>query len=60
MLKSQFADIAEDVFAELLPKVKKDGRRNFVNLFFVELQNAGLDVEDDFLDDEEAEEISAD
>lgn len=52
MLRSEFREVADDVFAELLPKVKGSDRAEVVSELMNELAARGLDIEDDEYEDE--------
>lgn len=47
MLASEFRETANEVFEELLPKVKGDDRQEFITELIMELKDKGLSVEDD-------------
>lgn len=47
MMKTEFKEIATEVFSELLPKVKKHDRQEAIASLLSELEYAGLDIEDD-------------
>ena len=47
MLRSEFREVAEDVFTELLPKVKSSDRTEAINELMNELTSRGLELEDD-------------
>lgn len=47
MTKTEFKEIANEVFAELLPKVKGGDRREAISTLLSELEDSGLDIEDD-------------
>lgn len=47
MTKTEFRAKAEEVFAEALPKVRIRDRNEAISLLMTELQEAGLDIEDD-------------
>ena len=47
MTKSEAAEICNDVFAEYLPKVKKVDREQLVAELLQELQDRGMELEDD-------------
>lgn len=53
MTKSEFRETAEEVFAELLPKVKGADRAEFINELVTELQDRGFEIEDDEEEDSE-------
>lgn len=55
MTKSEFKEVADEVFTELLPKVRTADRNEAVKTLITELQDRGFDIEDDE-GDEEAEE----
>ena len=60
MTRTEFQEVAEEIFAELLPKVKPADRTEAIDALVTELQDRGLEIEDDededFEDDEESEE----
>jgi hypothetical protein len=56
MTKSEFKTVAEDVFAELLPKVKTADRTEAINELLNELEANGLEIDDDEEDLEEDDE----
>lgn len=47
MTRTEFREVAEEVFAELLPKVKAADRTEAIDELINELQAQGLDIEDD-------------
>lgn len=51
MTKTEFKSIAEEVFTELLPKVKSSDRNEAIEELLNELENQGLEVDDDEEDD---------
>jgi len=53
MTRTEFKQVGVDVFAELLPKIKAADVQEFLNTFITELQDQGLDVEDDEDSDED-------
>lgn len=58
MTRTEFREAAEEVFAELLPKVKAADRTEAINELITELQDRGLEIDDDEdedLDDEGGE-----
>lgn len=55
MTRSEFQQVAENVFAELLPKVKVADRDEAIQELITELQANALDIEDDEVLDEDQE-----
>ncbi len=55
MTKSEFKEVAEEVFTEMLPKVRASDRIEAVKTLITELQDRGLDIEDDEDDEDEEE-----
>jgi len=55
MTRSEFKQVGVDVFAELLPKTKSADVQEFLAALLTELQEQGLDVEDDGDSDEESD-----
>lgn len=47
MTKTEFREKANEVFLESLPKVRAADRNEAISLLMTELQEAGLDIEDD-------------
>jgi hypothetical protein len=58
MTRTEFKETAEEVFAELLPKVKAADRTEAINELINELQDRGLEIDDD--EDEDLDEDSGD
>lgn len=56
MTKSEFKEVAIDVFADLLPKVKGSDRLEFIDALAEELQAHGLEIEDEETDTVEEDE----
>ena len=56
MLRSEFQQIADSVFAELLPKVKTVDRQEVIDELVDELRANGMDIEDDEEEEEEGDE----
>lgn len=52
MTKTEFKEIAQEVFVELLPKVKSADRADAIDQLLAELQDRGLELEEDFSDEE--------
>jgi len=55
MTKSEFKEVAEEVFTELLPKVRAADRNEAVKTLITELQDRGFDIEDDEEDEDDEE-----
>ncbi len=55
MTRSEFKQIGADVFAELLPKVKNADVQEFLSTLMAELEDQGLEIEDDEDLDEDTE-----
>jgi hypothetical protein len=55
MTRSEFRTIAADVFAELLPKVKASEERSFISTLMAELEDQGLELDNDEADEDEFE-----
>ena len=53
MTRNEFKQIAEDVFAEMLPKVKAGDRDEFMTMLINELVGNGLELEGDEDSDDE-------
>lgn len=47
MTRSEFKQVGVDVFAELFPKTKAADVQEFLNTFIAELEDQGLEIEDD-------------
>ena len=47
MTRSEFKQVGVDIFAELLPKAKAADVQEFLSAFVTELQEQGLDIDDD-------------
>jgi hypothetical protein len=50
---TEFTDLAKDLFEEYLPKVSKTDRNSFIQALMAELQDVGLNIEDDDDEDED-------
>ena len=59
MTRTEFKEAAEEVFAELLPKVKAADRTEAINELITELQDRGLEIDDDE-DDEDLDDEGGD
>jgi hypothetical protein len=55
MTRSEFLQLGNDIFLELLPKVKEMSRDTFLSAFLDELQAQGLDIEDDYMSSDDLE-----
>jgi len=51
MVRSEFMSVGGDVFSEFMPKVKASEARELLEAFLVELQDRGVDIEDDEAED---------
>lgn len=58
MTRTEFREVAEEVFAELLPKVKNADRDEAIDELVNELQARGLEIEDD--EDEDSADVDGD
>jgi hypothetical protein len=47
MTRSEFKQVGIDVFMELLPKTKMVDMQEFLSTFMAELEDQGLEIEDD-------------
>lgn len=56
MTRSEFNEISNAVFDDLMPNVTKKARSEFNALLCSELQEYGVDIDDDFSEDDEEEE----
>lgn len=58
MTRSEFKQVGVDVFAELFPKTKAADVQEFLSTLIAELEDQGLEIDDDeeLFEDEEAEE----
>jgi hypothetical protein len=53
MTKTEFVEVGLEVFEELLPKTRGAARRAFLLALAAELQDFGLDIEDDSSESED-------
>lgn len=56
MTREEFVELSKDLFEEYLPKVNKTDRNAFVQALIAELQDKGLDIEEDF-EDEDSDDV---
>ena len=57
MTREEFVELARDLFEEYLPKVSKTDRNSFTQAFAAELQDRGLDIEDEFEEEEDSDDV---
>lgn len=55
MTRSEFKQVGMDAFAEVLQKVRTGEAREFLTVFIAELEDRGLDLENDDGDFDESE-----
>lgn len=55
MTRTEFIELTKDLFEEYLPKVSKADRKSFIEAQLGELEDAGLEIEEDYEDDETEE-----
>jgi hypothetical protein len=58
MTRSEFKQVGVDVFAELFPKIKSADVQEFLSTLIAELEDQGLEIDDDeeIFDEDETEE----